>query len=339
MNRFATFASGFVLAVSLFAPAVSSVLAYSPDDQEWTFLDLINAYRTENGLGALAMQDELGEAADYHSYDMAVNGYFAHDLADGTSAGQNIANHGYSSDTWGEIIAAGMPTAAEAMQSWQNSATHNAEMLNPAYTEIGVGRYYQDGTEYGWYWTTTFGGGEYQQTAPEAAPETIADPAPEAAPIEEAPATINGEPVDESSRRERNRDDSGVISAQQQDINGPTTTTVLEEPSVTYGADGGNVRDSGGGANANGDGQNVVYGDINGGSSAEPIYVDGNGGTDSAGPSGSAPITETTTDSTGTVTTTTTVNGVQMEDGNATEYGNAQGRGASANPGEVTYGN
>ena len=33
MNRFATFASGLVLAVSLFAPAVSSVLAYSPDDQ------------------------------------------------------------------------------------------------------------------------------------------------------------------------------------------------------------------------------------------------------------------------------------------------------------------
>jgi uncharacterized protein YkwD len=334
MNRFATFASGIVLAVSLFAPAVPSVLAYSPDDQEWTFLDLVNAYRTENGLGTLTMQDELGEAADYHSFDMAANGYFAHTLADGTSAGQNIANHGYTSDTWGEIIAAGMPTAAEAMQSWQNSPEHNSEMLNPAYTEVGVGRYYQDGTEYGWYWTTTFGGGEFQQT--EVAPEPEAQP--EAAPVEEAPATINGESVEEPSRR--SDQDTGVISAPQQDINGPTTTTVLEEPSVTYGADGGNVRDTGGGANANGDGQDVTYGDIEGGSSAEPIYVDGNGGTDSAGPSsGSAPVTETTTDSTGTVTTTTTVNGVQMEDGNATEYGNAQGRGASADPGQVTYGN
>ena len=120
-----------------------------------------------------------------------------------------------------------------------------------------------------------------------------------------------------------------------------------EAPSVTYGADGGNVRDTGGGANANGDGQNVVYGDIDGGN-AEPVYVDANGGRDAASTESApapepapapAPVTETTYDETGTVSTTTTINGVQMEDGNATEYGNAQGRGASAAPGEVTYGN
>lgn len=283
LQRFVTFASGLVLAAGLFVPAVSPALAYSPDDQEWAFLDLINAYRAENGLGPLSMQDELGEAADYHSFDMGANGYFAHTLADGTSAGQNIANHGYSGDTWGENIAAGMETAAEAMQSWQNSPEHNAQMLGGEYAEIGVGRQFVEGSEYGWYWTTTFGGGEFQQT--ETAPEVPVET--EAAPVEE-PATINGEPVDQGAAPE-----GEVIYAAQEDINGPTTTTVLEEPSVTYGADGGNARNNG---NANADGENVVYGDIEG-NGAEPIYVDADGGNDRAEPApepAPAPVTETT---------------------------------------------
>jgi hypothetical protein len=336
MKRFVMFVSGVLLAVGLLAPAAPSALAYSPDDQEWAFLDLINAYRAENGLGALSMQDELGAAADYHSYDMGANGYFAHTLADGTSAGQNITNHGYSGDTWGENIAAGMETAPEAMQSWQNSGEHNAQMLMPAYTEIGVGRAFVEGSEYGWYWTTTFGGGEFQQTETDSVPAPEAEGEAEAAPVEE-PATINGEPVADNAAPE-----GEVVYAAQEDINGPTTTTVLEEPSVTYGADGGNARNNG---DANADGENVVYGDING-NGAEPISVDANGGRDAASTEPApaqepapAPTTETTYDETGTVSTTTTINGVTMEDGTATEYGNAQGPGASAAPGEVTYGN
>ena len=52
---------------------------------------------------------------------MAVNGYLAHNLIDGTSVPQNMANFGYDGSTHGENIAAGMDTAAEAMQVWQNS--------------------------------------------------------------------------------------------------------------------------------------------------------------------------------------------------------------------------
>ncbi len=149
------------LALSLFvvaAPAVAQT-GYAPDAEESAFLGLINDYRAQNGLGALALNDALGAAAEHHSYDMATNNYFGHTLFDGTDAGQNIRNFGYTGSTWSENIAAGYAGAQDNLIAWQNSAGHNANMLDPAFDEIGIGRAYDENSTYGWYWTTTFGGG------------------------------------------------------------------------------------------------------------------------------------------------------------------------------------
>ena len=88
---------------------------------------------------------------------MAANGYLAHTLLDGTTVVQNMANFGYEGGTHGENIAAGTQTAAEAMQTWQGSAEHNANMLNASFGAIGIGRAYDPNSQYGWYWTTIFG--------------------------------------------------------------------------------------------------------------------------------------------------------------------------------------
>ena len=127
------------------------------DSEEVGFLSLINDYRAASGLRPLSLSSSLSSAAAYHSTDMAANGYLAHTLLDGTTVEQNMANFGYEGGTHGENIAAGTETAAEAMQIWQGSAEHNANMLNASFGAIGIGRAYDPNSQYGWYWTTIFG--------------------------------------------------------------------------------------------------------------------------------------------------------------------------------------
>src|SRR5215218_4868291 len=136
--------------------AVSSADACA-DSEEVGFLALINEYRATSGLRALSLSSSLSSAAAYHSVDMAANGYLAHTLLDGSTVEQNMANFGYQGGTHGENIAAGTQSAAEAMQTWQGSAEHNANMLNASFGAIGIGRAYDPNSQYGWYWTTIFG--------------------------------------------------------------------------------------------------------------------------------------------------------------------------------------
>lgn len=127
------------------------------DNEEIAFLGLINDHRAMSGLPPLSVSASLSSAAAYHSVDMAANGYLDHNLLDGTTVPQNMANFGYDGGTHGENIAAGMESATEAMQIWQGSADHNANMLGAQFGAIGIGRAYDASSPYGWYWTTIFG--------------------------------------------------------------------------------------------------------------------------------------------------------------------------------------
>ena len=97
MHRLAMLVVSVMLALGTIAwsaPAATVAAqdaGYAPDDQESAFLDLINGYRAELGIGPLEMNYQLGAAADYHSTDMATNDYFDHYLYDGTDPGTNIA--------------------------------------------------------------------------------------------------------------------------------------------------------------------------------------------------------------------------------------------------------
>ncbi|HLL49125.1 MAG TPA: CAP domain-containing protein, partial [Thermomicrobiales bacterium] len=125
---------------------------YAADGEERAFLNLINDYRSRNGLAGLALQDQLGAAADHHSQDMAQKNYFAHCEL------ESVKNFGYTNWLFiGENIYAGSESASSAMDAWKNSAGHNKNMLDGKFTEIGIGRAYNQNSKYGWYWTTTFG--------------------------------------------------------------------------------------------------------------------------------------------------------------------------------------
>ncbi len=132
--------------------------SWKAEPEECAFLTLINQYRVDNGLSALTISKTLSAAAEDHSIDMGKNNYFSHTLADGTTWSQNIANHGYPSNTSrAENIAAGRESAAGVFDQWKNSPGHNANMLSSTYKAIGIGRAQKSGSRYTWYWTNTFG--------------------------------------------------------------------------------------------------------------------------------------------------------------------------------------
>jgi hypothetical protein len=127
------------------------------DAEESAFLNLINQYRAANGKGALTLNNNLNNVADWMSQDMAARNYFDHKDSQGRDPFQRMKDFGYNYRAAGENIAAGYQTAAQVFEGWKNSPGHNANMLNGAFTEIGIGRAYNAGSTFKWYWTTDFG--------------------------------------------------------------------------------------------------------------------------------------------------------------------------------------
>jgi len=124
----------------------SSVLAFENE-----VIRLVNEQRAKNGLKALTANWELSRVARYKSQDMADNRYFSHTSPTYGTPFQMIKAFGLSYRTAGENIAYGQRTPQAVMNDWMNSSGHRANILNGAYTQIGVG-YVANGH----YWTQMF---------------------------------------------------------------------------------------------------------------------------------------------------------------------------------------
>jgi uncharacterized protein YkwD len=127
-------------------------------------LELTNQFRAQNGVAPLRLNAELNAASLNHSKNMALQDFFSHTGKDGSSAGDRMRQVGYTSNAWGENIAAGYATPEQVVQGWINSPGHRANMLNPSFTELGVGYYYlasdTGSVNYNSYWTQNFGSGD-----------------------------------------------------------------------------------------------------------------------------------------------------------------------------------
>lgn len=86
----------------------------------------------------LSWNTRLQQAGFAHSQEMAKLDYFSHTGADGSTPAQRITAAGYEWFTIGENIAAGHTTAAQVMTAWMGSDPHCANLMNPAFTEVGV---------------------------------------------------------------------------------------------------------------------------------------------------------------------------------------------------------
>lgn len=126
---------------------------------EIELMNLINAYRTENGLKTLRIQPSLMLASRYHAADMANEDYFEHAthnrigdrLQRGLSTFKRI-NQFYDGYANTENCGAGYSSPDDVFNGWVNSPGHNANLLNKSATHMGVGFYQTNHSAYKRYW-------------------------------------------------------------------------------------------------------------------------------------------------------------------------------------------
>ncbi len=133
-------------------------------------LYLTNEFRADHGLSPLIMNEVLTITAQKYSQLMAEEDFFSHIGEDGSAPWDRAAAEGYTARAMGENIAAGQHTPEEVVRGWINSASHRQNLLNPSYTELGVGYFVlEDDTgqvNYGHYWTQLFGSGNLTVNLP-----------------------------------------------------------------------------------------------------------------------------------------------------------------------------
>jgi len=120
-------------------------------DFENRVAELVNAERAKYGLKPLTLSKVLSDGARMKSRDMHDNRYFSHTSPVYGSPFQMIRNFGLSFRTAGENIAYGQRTPQAVVNAWMNSSGHRANILNPSYTQIGVGN-----VASGHHWTQMF---------------------------------------------------------------------------------------------------------------------------------------------------------------------------------------
>jgi uncharacterized protein YkwD len=146
-------------------PAIATPSAEAPagtpiaqDLEEHEMLRLINKHRAVHKLDPLRLEAKLVAAARWLSEDMAARLYFGHTDSLGRNPFQRMDAFDFDQAEWrAENIACGNGAAPKSFGQWLNSPGHNAHMLSPHYTVIGIARAFNADSSYGWYWTTDFG--------------------------------------------------------------------------------------------------------------------------------------------------------------------------------------
>ncbi|BFV55204.1 hypothetical protein KCMC57_up03080 [Kitasatospora sp. CMC57] len=139
---------------SVAPPAPVTAAANRSAAAQQQVLDLVNTERSKNGCGPVKANSKLQAAAQGHSDDMAARNFFSHTNPDGNGPQPRIEAAGYRWSTWGENIARGQQDAAAVMDAWMKSPGHRANILNCAFTEMGLGTHFASG---GPWWTQNFG--------------------------------------------------------------------------------------------------------------------------------------------------------------------------------------
>ncbi|BAN04483.1 hypothetical protein YM304_41690 [Ilumatobacter coccineus YM16-304] len=124
-------------------------------EQALEILALVNHERTSRGLQRLQLEVKLNNAAQKHTAEQAAIGDIYHFAADGTGPGDRITAAGYAFSSWGENVAAGQRSSEQVMDAWMASPGHCRNILNPSYTELGVG-YLETSNSYRTWWTQKF---------------------------------------------------------------------------------------------------------------------------------------------------------------------------------------
>lgn len=129
-------------------------------------LELVNAARAQPrrcGVQSFAAAAPLRgnalleKAALGYAQDMARHAFMDHTGRDGSSPQQRISAAGYAWVEAGENLASGVMSADEVVTGWLHSPGHCANLMYPAYTEMGVAFAVNPRDAAGVYWALEFG--------------------------------------------------------------------------------------------------------------------------------------------------------------------------------------
>lgn len=123
-------------------------------DELASVVKLTNQERAKQNLTTLTVNDTLMQLAQEQSDRMAQANTMSHEV-NGLSFMQRITGSPYNPAYAGENIAFGQTSPEEVVTAWMNSPGHRANILNPQFTEIGVG--VARGSNGALYWTQIFG--------------------------------------------------------------------------------------------------------------------------------------------------------------------------------------
>lgn len=142
------------------AAAKANKTAYASQASE--VVNLINEYRTANGLAKLSVNDTLSTAAMHRAAESAYadwnmtameGGAKRHIRPNFTKASTIASEYGIGGN-FGENFGRWQASPSEIIAQWKSSSSHNALLLSGSYTKVGIG-VAQDSLG-GYYWVALF---------------------------------------------------------------------------------------------------------------------------------------------------------------------------------------
>ena len=116
----------------------STIASNNMNQDEQEVFNLINKQRTNNGLTALKIDNEVQKVAKIKAEDMVTNNYFSHQSPTYGSPFDMLKSFKISYRSAGENIAANSSNSG-AVTSWMNSSGHKANILNSGFNYTGIG--------------------------------------------------------------------------------------------------------------------------------------------------------------------------------------------------------
>lgn len=102
-------------------------------------LRILNGYRAEKGVAPLRLNEKLTVMSCVRAEEIAWSGVQGHTRPNGKKCFSIFKEAGFETGTAGENLGYGFWTPEEVCLAWKNSRTHYNNIIDPRFTQIGIG--------------------------------------------------------------------------------------------------------------------------------------------------------------------------------------------------------
>ncbi|MEN9911704.1 MAG: hypothetical protein RI956_148 [Pseudomonadota bacterium] len=120
-----------------------------------TLLNLHNRYRFEKGASTLCLSSKLLDTANKFCRYISNTDDFAHHSRNGNHLVSRVEQSGYQWSSLGENIGTGYKDELRVMIAWINSPSHEINIRNPIFTQVGFAQCNRPDKPN--YWVAVFG--------------------------------------------------------------------------------------------------------------------------------------------------------------------------------------